>query len=621
MAGNVVGASPRPVRTRAHDGALSARNLALATLAFALCFSVWGLIAPLAKRFEEDLGLSSTETLFLTAVPVVLGSLFRIPMGVLTDRHGGRRMFAALLAFSALPAVLFGYAQSYWALVGVGFLLGIAGSSFAVGVPFVAGWYREQRQGFALGVFGMGNIGTAVAAFSAPAVVGEFGRPALGWTTAIILLSAAAGFGVLARDAPRKAPPTRYREVLRSGMRLWRLAFFYFVTFGGFVAMALLLPKLLSDWFGYSLVDAGLRAAGFTIAATLARPVGGWLADRYGAYPVLVLAFSGITVDAAVLATLAPDPRIVPITIACLSLACFLGAGNGAVFKLVPAEFPHDAGAAGGLVGAAGGLGGFFPPIFMGIVKDASGTYALGFVGLLIATAACLVTAVWLLRTAPGPELRGLPAADAGGRSRAPSVGEGEPLHLDSGDPLFAVDGDLRIVTWNPAVERLTGVPAGKAVGRHCWEVLEGIDADGRSVCHAGCSHARGLWAGQPVESPELLVTTTRGRRRVSLSTVGVRRAGQPVLVHTMRELTVGRPDVTQPQARGDENVLSPRQRAVLELLDEGLAARDIALRLGISETTVRNHVRAILTRLDCHSQLGAVAEARRRGIIGGESS
>jgi NNP family nitrate/nitrite transporter-like MFS transporter len=131
-------------------------NLALATLAFMACFSAWGLIAPLAKRFQDDLGLSSTSTLFLTAVPVVLGSLLRLPMGALTDRYGGRRMFTLLLAFSAVPAVLFGYAEGYWQLVGVGFLLGVAGSSFAIGVPFVAGWFASERQGVAVGVYGMG---------------------------------------------------------------------------------------------------------------------------------------------------------------------------------------------------------------------------------------------------------------------------------------------------------------------------------------------------------------------------------------------------------------------------------------------------------------------------------
>ncbi len=385
----------------------AARNLALATVAFALCFSAWGLIAPLAKKFEDDLALTSTETLFLTAVPVVLGSLLRIPVGALTDRLGGRRVFSFLLAFSALPALLFGYADSYWALVGVAFLLGVAGSSFAVGIPFVAGWYRRQRQGFALGVYGMGNIGTAVAAFTAPAVVTHLGRPALGWGTAALLAAAAGLFFLLAEDAPRQAAPARYRQVVQAGWRLYRLAVFYFITFGGFVAMALLLPKLLKDWFSLSLVDAGLRAAGFTIAATLARPVGGFLADRLGAYPVLVLAFAGIAVDAAVLAALASQPRMVPITVSCLTLACFLGAGNGAVFKLVPHEFPHDAGAAAGIVGAAGGLGGFFPPLVMGAVRDLTGTYTLGFLGLLAATGLCLAAAVWLMRTAPAVELRG----------------------------------------------------------------------------------------------------------------------------------------------------------------------------------------------------------------------
>jgi NNP family nitrate/nitrite transporter-like MFS transporter len=388
-------------------------NLALGTLAFALCFSAWGLIAPLAKKFQDSLDLSSTKTAVLIAIPVVLGSLLRIPLGALTDRLGGRRVFSATLALSAVPAVLLGYAHGYWALVGVGFLLGLSGASFAVGIPFVSGWYPAGRQGFALGVYGVGNIGTAVAAFTEPAIYVHWGQDALGWIFGGALLAGAWIFYSAARDAPRRAPRAHYLEVVRAGWRLYRLAFFYFITFGGFVAMAIFLPKLLKDWFGYSLVQAGLRAAGFTIAATVARPVGGWLADRFGAYPVLVLAFAGIAVDAAVLASVAHDPQIVSVTIACLTLACFLGAGNGAVFKLVPTEFPHDAGAAAGIVGAAGGLGGFFPPLFMGIIKDATGAYTWGFVGLLVFTALSLVLAVWLLRSAPAVELRGVPHTGA----------------------------------------------------------------------------------------------------------------------------------------------------------------------------------------------------------------
>jgi NNP family nitrate/nitrite transporter-like MFS transporter len=388
-------------------------NLALGTVAFGLCFSAWGLIAPLAKKFQDNLDLSSTRTAVLIAIPVVLGSLLRIPLGVLTDRFGGRKVFAATLAASAVPAVLLGYAHSYWALVGVGFLLGLSGASFAVGIAFVSGWYGAARQGFALGVYGVGNIGTAVAAFTAPGIYTHWGQDVLGWIYGAVLVGGAWLMLVAARDAPRKAPRAHYLAVVRAGWRLYRLAFFYFITFGGFVAMAIFLPKLLKDWFGYSLVDAGLRAAGFTIAATLARPVGGWLADRFGAYPVLVLAFAGIAVDAAVLATMAHAPQIVTVTIACLTLACCLGAGNGAVFKLVPTEFPHDAGAAAGIVGAAGGLGGFFPPLFMGVIKDATGHYTWGFIGLLIFTGASLLLAVWLLRSAPEEELRGAVAHGA----------------------------------------------------------------------------------------------------------------------------------------------------------------------------------------------------------------
>ena len=394
------------------DAARRRLNLGLATLAFALCFSAWGLIAPLAKKFEDQLDLSSTRTAVLVAVPVVLGSLLRIPFGQLTDRYGGRRMFALMLLLSSVPAALLGYAGSYASLVGVGFLLGVSGASFAVGVPFVSRWYPKERQGFAVGIYGVGNIGTAVAAFSAPAIVDHWGRPVLGWIYALVLVAGAAVFWLYATDPP-PGRPVHYLEVVRAGWRLYRLALFYFLSFGGFVAMAIFLPKLLKDWFGYSLVEAGLRAAGFTVVATLARPVGGWLSDRLGAYPVLVLAFAGVAVDAGVLGSIAHEPTIVPVTLACLSLAAFLGLANGAVFKLVPAEFPENTGAATGIVGAAGGLGGFFPPLVMGVVKDQLGSYALGFVGLLAFTAGCLVLAVWLLRRAPLAELRGLPHGSA----------------------------------------------------------------------------------------------------------------------------------------------------------------------------------------------------------------
>lgn len=384
------------------DPRSATRNLVLATSAFAVAFVGWSLIAPLAKRFQDDLDLSNTRTLMLTAVPVVLGSLLRIPVGALTDRLGGRVMFPIVLGVSAIPAAIFGFVDGYAALIVVGFFLGIAGSSFAVGVPFVAGWYAKERQGFALGVYGMGNIGTAVAAFGAPAIVDWLGREALGIVAAVLLLATAFLFYRMAEDPPR-GPDVHYGAVLRAGWRLWRLALLYFVTFGGFVAMAVFLPKLLRDWFDISLTNAGLRAAGFTVVATFARPVGGYLSDRIGPATVLVVVFIGAGLDAAWLAMISDDPTWVPVTIACLTLAGFLGLGNGAVFKAVPRDFPDATGAATGIVGAAGGLGGFFPPVVMGIVKDHFDTYALGFVGLLLFTVVCLVVAMTMRRASRMP--------------------------------------------------------------------------------------------------------------------------------------------------------------------------------------------------------------------------
>jgi NNP family nitrate/nitrite transporter-like MFS transporter len=372
---------PTPVASQPQG---SGRNLGLATVAFALCFSAWGMLAPLAPKVQDKLDLSDTETAVMIAIPVILGSLLRIPLGWLTDRIGGRVVFTAMLAYSAGAALLVGFATSYVALLGAGFLLGVAGASFAIGIPFVADWYPPKRQGSALGVYGVGNIGTAVAAFSVPFLYTQFGQAAAG----IVFALAIGAFTLLWASASRNAPvvrhaPPDYRQVLRSGWPLWQLAFFYFVTFGGFVAMAIFLPKLLVDWFDFSLTDAGLRAAGFTLFATAARPIGGWLSDRLQASTVLSIAFAGIGLDAVGLSWQATDPSIVPVTLFCLSMATFLGMGNGAVFKLVPQQFPHSTGSVTGIVGAAGGLGGFFPPLVLGIVKDATGTFTMAFVFLV----------------------------------------------------------------------------------------------------------------------------------------------------------------------------------------------------------------------------------------------
>ncbi|HEX6582389.1 MAG TPA: MFS transporter [Thermoleophilaceae bacterium] len=363
------------------------RNLTLATAAFLLCFSAWGMVAPLAPKLEDRLGLSNTQTAVMIALPVVLGSVLRIPLGVLTDRFGGRKVFTALLVYCTLPPLLVGFADSYAMLLVAGLLLGVSGAAFAVGVPFVSEWYPPERQGQALGLYGIGTAGTAISAWTMPAINDNWGQEAAGIIYSAVLLAFTAVWWASARNAPDHRPRrTPYRAVLRSPV-LWQLALFYFVAFGGFVAMSLYLPKLLTDWFGYSQTSAGARAGGFVIvAALIARPLGGRLADRFGGQRVLSIAFFGVGLDAIGLSWQASDPSIVPVTIFCLTMAFFLGMGAGAVFKMVPTFFPETKGAVTGIVGAAGGLGGFFPPLVMGVVKDATGEYVMGFV-LLVAFA------------------------------------------------------------------------------------------------------------------------------------------------------------------------------------------------------------------------------------------
>lgn len=402
-------ASESPAREL--DGAAANRNLVLGTLAFAVCFAAWGMLAPLAPDLQDDLGLSDTETSVMIAVPVILGALLRLPLGWATDRWGGRIVFGGMLIYSAAAAVLIGFASSYAALLGAGFLLGATGASFAVGVPFVAEWYHESRQGFAVGVYGVGNIGTAVAAFSVPAIVGLASQEVAGIVFGAVIAAFALVWFARAENAPApEHEPPHYLEVLKSGWMLYRLSLFYFVTFGGFVAMAIFLPKLLTDWFDYSLQDAGLRAAGFTVLATGARPLGGWLSDRFGGRVVLIVALVGVGIDAVGMAWQAADPSIVPVTLFALTMAAFLGLGNGAVFKLVPQYYPKSKGAVTGVVGAAGGLGGFFPPLVMGVVKDATGDFVLGFVFLVVFAATCALLAYRMPRR--GGEIGGgAPAA------------------------------------------------------------------------------------------------------------------------------------------------------------------------------------------------------------------
>lgn len=364
-------------------------SLTLSTLAFAIAFAVWGIIAPMAKTFQANLGLTEKQAWLLIAVPVLLGSVGRIPMGMLTDRFGGRVVFSALLLFIAIPAFMLSMAHTYAEFLFWGLLLGFAGTSFSIGIAFTSRWFPPEKQGLALGIYGAGNIGQSVALFGVPLLANAWG-----WQDAYRLFGAVAliwgvVFLLFGRNAPVKSQPKSFGamvKVLATEPLSWLLSLFYFVTFGGFVALSIGLPKLLQEIFLLTKEDAGLRTAGFVVIATAMRPIGGWLSDRLGGARVLVMVFAA----AGLLAWGLAIEHIVPFTIGALGVAAAIGTGNGAVFKLVPQYFPRDVGTVTGLVGAMGGLGGFFPPIVLGYIKTYTGAYDLGFALLSASCFACL---------------------------------------------------------------------------------------------------------------------------------------------------------------------------------------------------------------------------------------
>jgi NNP family nitrate/nitrite transporter-like MFS transporter len=390
---NMMGGKPRADGQRQHvqppsPGAPASRALALATISFALSFAAWGLVGGLASTFTGLYGLTASQTALLVAVPVLLGSLARLPMGMLTDRFGGRLVFSALLGFSSLAAFLVPFTASYPSLLIAAFLIGMAGSSFSVGAAFVSRWTPAGRQGTALGIYGLGTMGQSLAVFVGPVVAARYGWETVFRGTGALLFAWALVYVALARNPPhavRPASVTAMIRVLRRAPTAWLLGAFYFLTFGGFVAFSIYLPTLLRAQFGLAPADAGLRAAGFVVVATLMRPVGGWLADRLGGAQVLSWVFGGV----AVFSLLLTWPSMVPFTVGALACAMLMGLGNGAVFKLVPEHFPKETGTVTGLVGALGGLGGFFPPLLLGIFRDQLGAIWPGFI-LLSATALVL---------------------------------------------------------------------------------------------------------------------------------------------------------------------------------------------------------------------------------------
>lgn len=378
----------------------------MATTGFALNFWAWALLSPLGPLFAEELGLSAFQQSLIVAVPVLVGSLGRIPVGALTDRFGGRVMFPVVSAATLVPVLYVGIAghSSLTALLVGGFFLGIGGTAFAIGVPVVNAWFPPAKRGLAIGLFGAGMGGTAISALTTVPLVNAGGISTPFLLTAAVLGTYAVAAALVLRDAPgRQQPDESVLRRMATTLRLpitWQASTLYALAFGGFVAFSVYLPTLLKTAYQLAHADAANRMAGFVLVAVAARPLGGWLSDRL--HPVRVLTGSLIVVAAGSLLQ-SFGPGLVPFgTVAFLAMAAALGAASGATFALVALRTPaHRVGAVTGIVGAAGGLGGFVPPLLLGALYGILQTYAIGLAMLAVTATLAALAVRRMPRTEP----------------------------------------------------------------------------------------------------------------------------------------------------------------------------------------------------------------------------
>ncbi|MGE0282331.1 MAG: nitrate/nitrite transporter [Rhizobiaceae bacterium] len=391
------------------------RALSLSTIAFTVCFAVWTIFSIIGVKIKADLGLSETQFGLLIGMPILTGSLVRMLLGIWTDRLGGRLVYTATMLAAAIATFLLAFATTYPQMLLAALGVGLAGGSFAVGVAYVSRFYPAAKQGTALGIFGVGNVGAAVTKFVAPFVLLAWGwqSVALIWAAALAVMAAIFWF------TTEDDPVIKQRRITGAGqprsfmaefeplkdIRVWRFALYYFFVFGGFVALALWLPRYLIGVYGFDIATAGMIGAAYSIPASIFRAYGGVLSDKIGARTVLYWTFVVSAVCCAVLALPATDYTVRGINgpiafhfeigwlafiVVAFVLGFFMAIGKAAVYKHIPVYYPHNVGAVGGLVGMIGGLGGFILPIAFGALNDLTGVWSSCFMLLFIVTAACL---------------------------------------------------------------------------------------------------------------------------------------------------------------------------------------------------------------------------------------
>ena len=381
-----------PSAAATEDARKARRVLTYSTLAFTLLFAVWLMFGVLGVAIKEELHLSKVEFSWLAAIAVLSGSIWRLPLGVLTDRVGGRRLFIATLLATAVPCAAVAYTHSYTGLLVCAFLFGVSGNSFTIGIAWNAAWYPREKQGFALGLFGGGNVGASVTKLIGPALIalvpaagflggwlpGGWRMVPLIYTALLVAMAVAMWFGT---PTPDRTPGSG--RTLASMMRplrdprTWRFGLYYVVVFGAYVAFSLWLPNYYKNVYHMPLGKAALATAFFIFPASLLRPVGGWLSDKFGARVVTYSVFIAMAL-ACIPLSLGEDalgfhvgPGLFFVFVEILAIG--MGLGKASTYKYIPEYFPADVGAVGGLVGTLGAFGGFFLPLAFGYLETATG--------------------------------------------------------------------------------------------------------------------------------------------------------------------------------------------------------------------------------------------------------
>ena len=386
--------------------------LASSTLSFTVCFMVWMMLGVVGIPLKQQLGLNETEFGILAAMPVLTGSLVRVPLGIWTDRFGGRIVFFILMLSTVLPIYLMEFATAYWHFLVIGLFVGLAGGSFSVGTPYVARWFKKEQQGLAMGVFGAGNSGAAVNKFIAPALIAAGGWTLVPQVYASVMLVTAILFWFFSHHEPahttgKSVTFTQQLKVL-GDRRVWRYSQYYSVVFGGYVGLALWMTKYYVGEYGFDIKSAAFLAACFSLPGGFLRAMGGWMSDKYGAYKttwrvmwVLWVCFFILSYpQTEMVISTVTGPKAVSIglntwvfTIVMFIAGIAMAIGKASVFKFISDDFTDNIGAVSGVVGLAGGLGGFILPIMFGALVDLTGVRSSCF--MLLYGTVC-VSLVWM---------------------------------------------------------------------------------------------------------------------------------------------------------------------------------------------------------------------------------